>query len=633
MVNNAGGAVSQVTFLNVPFREKDEAKALGARWNPEQRLWYVPAGIELALFERWLPAQAQAAIANVSSTTELQGPQSDYAVGVEHKGIRLSQLLDGVSTAVNQMFRSGVWTMVEVVNAQLRGEHVFLELSERDEQGQVLAQARAVIWANVARTLLPRFQQETGVQLAPGIKLLVQARPSFHAQYGFSLFINDIDPKFTLGDLEAKKREIITRLKQEGIFAANKLLPSPWDYYRVLVVSPQQAAGLGDFQVEAQRLQELGLCEFVYVHARFQGEGAPAEIRQTLLAAVQEHEQLNYVFDAVVIIRGGGAVNDLAWLNDYDLAQAICTLGIPVLTGIGHERDHTVLDEVAHISFDTPSKVIAGVWQLISARAIELKTNFEYIQRSTQQLMLHYNHQIGQSLSTIQLDANQALARARHNVQEHIETTRNKAHEQLNAVRGRIPVLLEQVRARGTTMLQATGQNAANLLEHTAMRGGFIVRRSREQVEHSFAQIAFEAPRQVQTAKAQTQGQLEQIMQHTRQQTQHSKESLGQNLTQIQAATRRQIALTKTELAQCLVLVQQETRRQITTARQSTTALFREVAGLGPEKTLERGFALVRDDQGKVLTDPTAAEVGQNIKIEFNRGSLHAQITQIQGVS
>lgn len=182
-------------------------------------------------------------------------------------------------------------------------------------------------------------------------------------------------------------------------------------------------------------------------------------------------------------------------------------------------------------------------------------------------------------------------------------------------------------------MLQATGQNAANLLEHTAMRGGFIVRRSREQVEHSFAQIAFEAPRQVQTAKAQTQGQLEQIMQHTRQQTQHSKESLGQNLTQIQAATRRQIALTKTELAQCLVLVQQETRRQITTARQSTTALFREVAGLGPEKTLERGFALVRDDQGKVLTDPTAAEVGQNIKIEFNRGSLHAQITQIQGVS
>src|SRR5699024_10130548 len=260
MSKNDEYALSEVTFLNVPFREKDEAKALGARWNPERRLWYVPAGLEVSPFQRWLPAtqQTQSSVRREHTPSLLSEAERDYEVSAERSGLRLSQLLDGVSGAINQLFREGVWTEVEVVNAQLRGDHVFLELSERDAQANVIAQARAVIWANVARTLLPRFERETGMQLAPGIKLLVQARPSFHAQYGFSLFINDIDFRFSLGDLEAKKREIIKRLKQEGVLTNNQELPRPWDYYRVLVVSPQQAAGLGDFQADAQRLQTFG---------------------------------------------------------------------------------------------------------------------------------------------------------------------------------------------------------------------------------------------------------------------------------------------------------------------------------------------------------------------------------------
>src|SRR5690625_2687552 len=454
MNRNDEYALSEVTFLNVPFREKDEAKALGARWNPERRLWYVPAGLEVAPFQRWLPATKQSpssATTDTHASSLLNEAGRDYEVSAERSGLRLSQLLDGVSSAINQLFHDGVWTEVEVVNAQLRGDHVFMELSERDAQANVIAQARAVIWGNVARTLLPRFEQATGMQLAPGIKLLVRAKPSFHVQYGFSLFINDIDFRFSLGDLEAKKREIIKRLKQDGVYTANKDLPHPWDYYRVLVVSPQQAAGLGDFQADAQRLQAFGLCEFIYVHARFQGEGAAQEIRQALVNALNTHQADS--FDAVVIIRGGGAVNDLAWLNDYDLARTICELSIPVHTGIGHERDHTVLDDVAQHAFDTPSKVIGGIWQTIYKRASEVKDNYKHVHGGALQYLYTYSRTVEQHFLTVQSEATKAVGSVREQVQNNIEVVRQTAHRRLQKARRQLPTMLTQVHERSAHLL------------------------------------------------------------------------------------------------------------------------------------------------------------------------------------
>ena len=164
------------------------------------------------------------------------------------------------------------------------------------------------------------------------------------------------------------------------MFAANKLLPAPWDFNAVLVVAPPGGAGLGDFQAEANRLAQFGVCQFTYVYSRFQGEGAASEILTALQTALSTWDSSNAgPPDAIVLIRGGGAVNDLAWLNDYHLARLICDQPIPVWSGIGHERDSTVLDEVAHTSFDTPSKVIAGIEKLITARVFETQANFACI--------------------------------------------------------------------------------------------------------------------------------------------------------------------------------------------------------------------------------------------------------------
>lgn len=372
------------TYLITPYKEKDLVKSLGARWDPARRQWYVPHGLDLTPFAAWLPADAPPA----AGDTVVLPPTVAEVPAAPGQGMALSQLLRGVEAAVAGTSQEAVWTAVEVVDVRLGGGHVYLELSERDASGIITAKAKATLWASRAERLLPEFERATGVQLGPGIKLLVRVRPVFKSQYGFSLDIDAIDPDYTLGDLEARKRDIRDRLQHEGLWQRNRQLPAPWDYHHLLVIAPEGGAGLQDFQAEAQRLQAYGVCQFTYVFSRFQGEGAAAQIRHELLAAL-ENISVNHPWlpDAVAIIRGGGAVNDLAWLNDYELARAVCELEIPVLTGIGHERDNTLLDEVAHTRFDTPSKVIAGIERTLLQRVQETRALWTDIrQGATQQL-------------------------------------------------------------------------------------------------------------------------------------------------------------------------------------------------------------------------------------------------------
>ncbi len=370
------------TYLVSSYKEKDRVKTLGARWDPTRKRWYVRDGLAHTPFAEWLPAGGDAP---PSASTALISPElnqgSSRSLSASPRGIPLSQLLSGVASTVAQAFRAGIWTLVEVVDTRVRGGHVYLEVPERDSNGVVVAKASAAIWANTASRILPEFEKATGAQIGPGIKLLVRARPVFKPQFGFSVEIDAIDPDYTLGDLEARGREIRERLQREGLFELNRQLHSPWDYNRVLVVAPEGGAGLGDFEAEAGRLEKLCICQFIYVHSRFPGDGAAAEIRMELVGGLERLGREGVALDAVAIIRGGGAINDMAWLNDYALVRAVCELEIPVLTGIGHERDNTVLDEVAHIRFDTPTKVIAGIERVILQRAQEAKGLFAEVIR------------------------------------------------------------------------------------------------------------------------------------------------------------------------------------------------------------------------------------------------------------
>ncbi|WP_232073624.1 exodeoxyribonuclease VII large subunit [Variovorax sp. RA8] len=410
-------------YLNVPFKEKDAAKALGARYDPECRRWWVRPDVDLSAFAKWdhlptttgspaVPAAPSANASDLFAPREVAVPAGGELAPTA-KGIPLSRLLGGVATAIAQAFKGGVWTMVEVVNAKLGSGHVYLEVSERDKAGQVLAKAHAMIWANVASKILPEFERATGASIAAGIKLLVRARPTFKAQYGFSLEIDAIDSEYTLGDLEARKREIRARLQREGVFEQNKHVPPPWDFTSVLVVAPHEAAGLGDFRKESDRLAQFGICRFTYVHSRFQGEGAAREIVAALSAALDECAADDDLPDAIAIIRGGGAVNDLAWLDNYDLARFICDQPLPVLTGIGHERDSTILDEVAFAKFDTPSKVIGAIEKLIARRAREAKAASDAIMGAAARAVREMRAAVERAHGQVAADATASVARVR----------------------------------------------------------------------------------------------------------------------------------------------------------------------------------------------------------------------------
>ena len=545
-------------YLTVPFPEKDAAKSLGAKWDGVQRQWYVPDGRDLAPFIAWLPAGAVTGTA-APNTGLTAFPTGSKELSVHKRGVSLSQLLAGVSQAVAQAYKAGVWTMVEVVELRVSSGHVFIGVSERDSHGAVLAKTSAVIWQSTANTILPEFERATGAQLAAGIKLLVRARPVFKPQHGFSLEIDAIDSEYTLGDLEAKKREIRERLQAEGVFAVNKRLPSPWDFTTVLVVAPEGGAGLGDFQAEANRLEQWGVCRFTYAFSRFQGEGAAREICNALQAALQTWpSDAQGAPDAVVIIRGGGAVNDLAWLNDYDLARFICDLPIPVLTGIGHERDSTVLDEVANIKFDTPSKVIAGIEQTIGQRVTEVKANFE-----------------------------QVTSRAARVAQSF------KAKASALDVRVRSDAIRHLVQGR-----QATSELLSN--------------------------IRIDAMQSIRLASEQSIETLQQVKSEARTQLADAKRDVPLFWNQIALDTKHALRAASTRSDTLIGAVSTAARLTVRESAGRAEALMREIAGQGPEKTLSRGFAVVRGQGGKTVTGAAQVVDGGEIQIQFHDGKVQA---------
>lgn len=568
------------TYLTVPFKEKDSVKALGARWDADARRWYVPDGQNLVPFASWLPGSPQA-----STSRDIAPATLSTAVQVAPRGISLSRLLQGVAKAVADAYSAGVWTTAEVLRASARDGHVYLELSERDSDGRVLAKANAAIWARTAERIVPEFERATGATLGAGIKLLVRARPVYKPQFGFTLDIDAIDPTYTLGDLEAKKRELRERLKREQLFDLNKRLPAPWDFFAVLVVAPQGGAGLGDFSKEADRLAQFAVCRFTYAHSRFQGEGAATEILEALTRGLAQFPDRRPP-DAVILIRGGGAVNDLAWLNDYNLARFICECPAPVLTGIGHERDSTVLDEVAHMSFDTPSKVIAGIEQLVTRRAREAQTAFEGIVnqglRDTERMQASIERldrdikvaasstiadaraQCSQLMADLRLDSVRVVHRAAGEVQELFGDVRAGAAAHLTQAKHSVPAALNAVKAEAFSVLRTAKVQLDATLPALLDRAGLDVRRSRVAADAEFGNVV------------------------------------------------------------------DRSRQTIRDASAGAQALFREIAGQGPQKTLGRGFAIVRGADGKTLTSAVSAASAQSIEVAFKDGKVDATVRDVK---
>ena len=267
--------------------------------------------------------------------------------------LSLFELNRFVKQALHNHLPDTYWVQAELSDVRSnRSGHCYLEFVQKDTEGNhLIAKARGTIWSNIFKMLKPYFEQETGQQFASGIKVLVQVSVEFHELYGYSLTVLDIDPTYTLGDMARRRREIILRLEEEGVLTMNKELDMPLAPQRIAVISSATAAGYGDF-CDQLRSNPYGLSfQTKLFPAIMQGERVEESIISALESVYQELDE----WDVVVLIRGGGATSDLSGFDTYNLAANCAQFPLPIITGIGHERDETVLDIVAHTRVKTPT--------------------------------------------------------------------------------------------------------------------------------------------------------------------------------------------------------------------------------------------------------------------------------------
>ena len=269
------------------------------------------------------------------------------------QALTLYELNKEVRSVLQSTLRDSYWVQAELAEVNVnRSGHCYVEFVQKAKKGNTfVAKARGNIWANVYAFLAPYFEQQTGQRFAAGLSVLVEVEVTFHEVYGYSLNVIDIDPTYTLGDMARRRKEILDQLEADGILNDNKELSMPELPQRIAVISAPTAAGYGDF-CNQLRTNPAGYVFYTKLFpAVMQGSQTEESVIQALDAIAQDVE----LFDVVVIIRGGGATADLASFDTYPLAASVAQYPLPVITGIGHERDDTVLDLVAHTRVKTPT--------------------------------------------------------------------------------------------------------------------------------------------------------------------------------------------------------------------------------------------------------------------------------------
>ena len=311
------------------------------------------------------------------------------------QSITLSELTTHIQETIRHSFETPVWIRAEI--SELRenpGGHCYMELIEKDSDSDVLlAKSKATCWASTYRMLKPYFESSTGQSLRAGLNVLVSVSVEFHGLYGFSLNVRDIDPTFTIGEMAARRLKIIRQLEEDGIVDMNKELDFPLRPQRLAIISSATAAGYGDFcdQLE-QHPSQFAFYKKLFP-AIMQGDQAEASI----ISALEKIYENIDLFDVVVIIRGGGATTDLACFDSYLLALNCAQFPLPIIAGIGHQRDISILDMVAHSSVKTPTaaaELLISCMQSAEDNLLETFAEIRYFAKTNIEKQLQHIEQI-----------------------------------------------------------------------------------------------------------------------------------------------------------------------------------------------------------------------------------------------
>ena len=343
----------------------------------------------------------------------------------EHLTLRQLNLM--VRDAIEMQMPDEYWVEAELAECRERGGHCYLELIEKEDTTNTpIAKASAKCWRQTWQMIQPYFQRTTGQALRTGMKVLLKVYAQFHEAYGFSWIVTDIDPTYTLGDMARKRQEIIRQLKEEGVFDLQRELCIPLFAKRIAVISAAEAAGYGDFCRQLEDNEYGFKFETTLFPAIMQGE----QVESSVVAALNTIYQSIRDFDVVVIIRGGGATSDLSGFDTLALAENVAQFPIPVITGIGHDRDESILDMVANTRVKTPTAAAA---LLID----NLRQVLERINNAQQRITLAIHQRIANHKS--RLTSLQTLIPAL------VERTLSNAKHRIELLENRLPAVTERI--------------------------------------------------------------------------------------------------------------------------------------------------------------------------------------------
>jgi exodeoxyribonuclease VII large subunit len=401
--------------------------------------YYAPKGIELTPLRRWM----------IESDVGLKDDLGDESRGdlgfgntriVERERPKekgLSDLLREVGSVIKSGRIGRQWVVAEVLSVK-KGHHCYLELVEYNN-GKEVAKIRAAIWSS-KKKILSDFESSTGLSLESGMKVLLRAEVIFSEIYGISLSVDSIDASYTRGDMKNKVALILEDLKKSGLFRKNKELPSPRSFKKVAIIAPDNAAGFGDFMSKASALIKHQVCGFDLFKCKFQGNSVVDDITRAL-AKINERHELVEPYDATVIIRGGGDKSGLYSLNDYAIAEAICLSKVPVITGIGHEQDSTVLDLVSWMRCPTPSLVISHIINAVFQEAADYH----------------------QAMGRIGFLSERALRNAKENQESSMRSINSSVKNKLTSCDLEISRLVDGVKSRSKSVVQQSKSNLESL--------------------------------------------------------------------------------------------------------------------------------------------------------------------------
>jgi len=520
----------------------------------------------------------------------------------EEKYISLYQLTKKIESALKDPDLSFKWVTFEIksLNVNQSNGHCYLELIEKAPNGTTIASARGTIWSSIYFKIRNKFTKVTGMELQKGMKVLALVSVSFHSLYGISINISDIDPAFTLGESERIRRETIEKLHSDGVWDMNRLLQMPLVIQKIAVVSSPTAAGYGDF---CRQIEESGLkMEITLFESLMQGNQAEDSIMNSLEEISNHADE----FDAIVIIRGGGASGDLDCFDGYLVCSAIAQMPLPVITGIGHDRDVSIADMVAANALKTPTAVAAWI--------IGLSSEFlSRMERITSEIV----NKVQNTLLELWNDYEMNCSLLRHRT-EGILSSRNL---QISEVRNML--------SRITTSVSLKEQSRISR-EEEILRQGTIKLFSEKSSALDFAKqnLAIRWKMRSEKANNDIMSRMQLLQSVTSTRCEKFLSVTDRLLAELKSIIKLKTDREEMKISSLKDKIAVRTLTVLKNRSERNSALLQLVESHDPRNVLQRGYAMVRLN-GTVIADTTHLSVGDRLDIILRDGEINTEIKNI----